>query len=303
MKFTNAKKQFLLIIASCFFAGYFFLFNLMPASAGGMHQQSVRDQNAPNLDPVEAVVEFETSPKNVIAQVPATLQFSLKDHSGKPLQGLTLNHERILHVIIVSEDFSVFVHLHPEDFGPVTAGMIKEAMFTLKYTFPKAGRYLIALDSAVGNRHLSGQLYINVAGEPGMSILKPDFASEKNFGAYSVKLISIPKHIKAGEKTTLKYLIEKNKRPVTDLETYLAAPMHIAIILADLNNFIHAHGEIPASSSPHPPVGHIHGILEDKFGPEIEARVIFPVKGVYQIFSEFKHKGRITVTSFMVEVE
>ncbi len=299
----NMKKGFLLIVASCFLGGCLLPFNVIPVNAGDMHSHSSPDQHIPNLEPVNAVVEFETVPKNVAAQVPATLRFSLKDKAGKPLQGLTVNHERILHIIIVSEDFSVFAHLHPEDFGPVTAGMISEARFTIKYAFPKAGRYLIALDSAVGNKHFSRKLSINVSGSPAMSTLKPDFSSEKSFGDYEIKLTSTPSHIKAGDKTTLKYLIQKNDRSVTDLETYLAAPMHIAIILTDLNNFIHAHGEIPGSSSPHPPVGHIHGILEDKFGPEIEARVIFPVRGTYQIFSEFKHKGRVVVTSFMVKVE
>jgi hypothetical protein len=39
------------------------------------------------------------------------------------------------------------------------------------------------------------------------------------------------------------------------------------------------------------------------FGPEIEASVIFPVKGVYKIFSEIKHQGRVRVLDFMVTVE
>jgi hypothetical protein len=209
----------------------------------------------------------------------------------------------MLHIVIVSEDFSVFSHLHPEDFGAITPGMVKEARFTVSYAFPKAGRYLIAIDSAVKGNHFSKQLFVEVSGEPGMSPLKTDFTSEKNFGDYRVKFSSAPERVKAGERTTLTYFIMEHDKPVTDLETYLAAAMHIAVMMVDLNNFIHAHGEIPGSSSMHHPVGHIHGTLQSKFGPEIEANVIFPVKGIYQIFGEFRHKGRVTVTSFMVKVE
>jgi hypothetical protein len=105
-----------------------------------------------------------------------------------------------------------------------------------------------------------------------------------------------------GQLTTLKYSIEKDGKPVSDLESYLAAPMHLAIIAADFRNFIHAHGEIPGFSSVYS-VDHIHGADHNGFGPVIEANVIFPVKGIYQIFSEIKHHGKVIVTSFMLTVE
>ena len=257
--------------------------------------------HAHSLKTAEAVLDVETTPKHISAHIPATLRFSLKDHAGKPLSGITVSHERILHVIVVSQDFTVFAHLHPEDFGAVTPEMIRDARFSVNYSFPKAGRYLIALDSAVHELHFSKQLFIDVTGEPNMAAAVTDFFRVKKFGDYVIRL-TVPEHIKAGQETTLGYFIEKNGEPVSDLEPYLAALMHLAVIKADLRNFIHAHGEAPDSPSAHP-AGHIHGTALNGFGPVIEANVTFPVKGMYQIFSEIKHQGKVIITSFMVRVE
>jgi hypothetical protein len=40
-----------------------------------------------------------------------------------------------------------------------------------------------------------------------------------------------------------------------------------------------------------------------KFGPEIEADVVFPVKGIYTIFSQVKHHDKVLVFDFMVNVQ
>jgi len=257
--------------------------------------------NAHSLQTTDAVIDLATTPEHISAHTPATLRFSLKDRDGKPLSGITVSHDRILHVIVVSEDFTVFAHLHPEDFGAVTPEMIQKAQFSVNYSFPKAGRYLVALDFAVRDLHFSKQLFIDGTGEPNMGEVKTDFSQKKTFGAYAVT-IRTPEHIAAGQLITLTYSIEKNGMPVSDLEPYLAAPMHLAIIAADFSTFIHAHGEIPSSSSAHPE-GHVHRTPLKGFGPVIEANITFPVKGMYQIFSEIKHQGKVIVTSFMVRVE
>jgi Cu+-exporting ATPase len=181
--------------------------------------------------------------------------------------------------------------------------MIKTARFPVHYTFPKAGQYLIALDSAVKDSPFSEHFSVDVAGEPGMGSMKKDFAREKKFGDYTVTLSSTPERISSGKEVTLSYLIKKDGKPVNDLQPYLSAPMHIAVISANLNNFIHAHGELPGTSSSQSHGSHHHMTVPEKFGPIIEAHISFPAKGVFQIFGEVKHQGKVILTSFMVEVE
>jgi hypothetical protein len=302
-------KKISLLVALVFLLVHAGLFTLSRdcsyAEMAAMHEHHEEDghhQHAHGTT-IEPIVVLETVPKEVKAQEPATLIFSLKDQDGKPIHGLSITHDRLLHVVIVGQDFTVFGHVHAEDSGPITKEMIRDARFPVTYTFPKAGRYLIAVDSALEGNHFSKYLYLDVSGEPKMGTMEKDLSRGKNFGDYRVALKTQPEHIKAGEETTLTYTIEQIDTPVTDLEPYLSAPMHLAIVLADLNNFIHAHGELPGMPSTHHPAGHIHGMVKGAFGPEIEAHVIFPVKGLYTIFSEVKHKDKVILMKFMVEAE
>lgn len=248
-------------------------------------------------------IKLTAEPAPINAGVPTLLSLSLKDKMGKPLKGITINHERILHMVIISEDFQIFAHLHPEDLGTVTQEMINEAKFDIRYTFPRSGRYLIAVDTALGENHISGRLYADVKGSPAMVGPKYEcYALEQNFKGYWVKLSLSSKTINAGVETELRYNISRDGKPVTDLETYLAAAMHLAIVNKDLSNFTHTHGLVPGASSHHP-TGHIHGKFDERFGPDIVARVTFPEKGTYNLFGEIKHNGNVILTEFTLTVQ
>jgi putative copper export protein len=251
----------------------------------------------------EPVVRLETAPKDIKAGAPVAITVYIEGQNGNPLEGLTLHHERILHAIVIGSDLNVFAHIHPEDIGPVTNEMLGKATFPLHFTFPKAGEYLVGLDFATADGLCSKTAYIKVVGQPRMGEPKLDFSTEKDFGAYHVTLKISPNNIEAGGETTLRYLIKKNKNPVADLSPYLGAPMHLAIVLADLKQFIHAHGIIPGESHTHIDHIHMHAKPGEKFGPEIESVVVFPVKGVYKIFSQVKHQGTVILFDFMVKVQ
>jgi Cu+-exporting ATPase len=267
------------------------------------HMHGDQGQHPHSMKAAEVIVDLETRPAEIKAGSPADIVFFVKDIDGKPLQGLTITHERLLHVIIAGQDFSVFAHIHPEDFGPVTAEMKKKAEFPVRFAFPKAGRYLIAVDSAVGDMPFSEHFTLDVTGEPHMGQYKKDLTRKKLFGEYEVTFSSDTDRIVAGKEATLTYLVKKNGEPVNDLEPYLSALMHLAVVQADLNNFIHTHGELPGTTGGGHMAGHMHMNVPEKFGPRIDAHVVFPARGLYQIFGEIKHHGKVIVTSFMVEVE
>ncbi len=79
--------------------------------------------------PARARAQLATTPAELTPNVPTLLTFTLRDYQGNPVQDLVLDHNRILHVVITSKDFSVFSHIHVEDFGPVTPEMVKTAEF------------------------------------------------------------------------------------------------------------------------------------------------------------------------------
>ena len=233
--------------------------------------------------------------------VPVAMTVSIKQIDGKPLKGLEVSHERILHAVIIGKDLNVFAHIHPEDIGRITDEMLNKATFPLLFTFPKAGKYLVGLDFATADEFYSKTLSLNVAGEPIMGEPKIDFSTKKNFGEYQVVLTISPENIKAGKETTLRYVVEKDGKAVTDMEPFLGASMHLAVVPADLKLFIHAHGITPGEPRTH--LDHKDAAPPKRFGPEIDAIIVFPVKGIYKIFSQVTHQDRVLLFDFMVNVQ
>jgi copper transport protein len=258
--------------------------------------------------PARARAQLSTSPAALAPNVPTTLTFTLRDYQGNPVQGLVFDHNRILHVIIASKDFSVFSHIHLEDFGPVTPEMLKTGKFPVLFTFPKPGQYLVSVDYTERAYIFSDQFYLNVEPSAAMSAIKSENLSlQENIDGYEVTLKTSPATLKAGAPATLDYHIEKDGKPLTEMNPYLAVPMHISIIRDDLMGFLHVHGLLPVS-----PVGKLlgesihasHLLLPNKFGPDIEAaNFTFPSAGVYHIFGEFSVAGKIVVSQFTVRVE
>ncbi|MGC1455875.1 MAG: CopD family protein [Nitrospirota bacterium] len=247
------------------------------------------------------VVSLETEPSAIKAGSPVKITVRMKDPGGMPLQGLAVSHERILHMLIIGQDMRSFAHIHPEDVGSITGEMLQKAVFPLRFTFPKAGEYLVGVDFFSGDDFYSQVFRVSVGGRPAMGAPEMDLSTRRTFGEYTVTFATSPMQVKAGEETSLRYVIEKDGRPVTDLGPYLGAAMHIAVVSDDLKRYIHAHGTVPGE--PHAHHDHMHSVPPKRFGPEIESDVVFPVKGIYTIFSQVKHGDKVLRFDFMVNVQ
>ncbi len=276
--------------------------NYALAHISGEHQHQDM-QSMPSISEDDAVTAIKTDPEQVTVGTPTTIVFSVKDLKGRPITDLTLHHDRLIHVAIVSQDFSVFSHIHPQDFGPITPEMKKTAHYPVRFTFPKAGRYIIGIDFAIKGQPVSKHFIVNVTGAPEMGTPKKDLSREKSFGDLEVKFATMPEHVTAGKEVTLSYLFRSNGEPVADLAPWLSAPMHLAIVSEDLKHFIHTHGEIPGMSHMGHHEHHMDMKVPEKFGPKVEVHVIFPAKGLYQLFGQVGHKGKVVLTSFMVQVD
>lgn len=245
----------------------------------------------------QAEVHMETAPSTVVAGVPVTVTFALKEKDGTPAQ-LGIEHERILHIIFIGKDKDYFAHMHPEE-----ARENAEGRFSVNHTFPKAGSYVVAVDYLHGITHESRQFTIDVGGESMQSDTISKYPSPARFGEYDVAFKYVAPIV--GEIALLQYTIRKEGVPVVDLAPYLGAAMHLAIIKNDDAHFIHTHGEVHPEGYVAPSrVGHAHAPPPARFGPRIEAHVVFPERGDYTVFSEFKDAaGNVIVTRFTARVE
>ena len=252
--------------------------------------------------------------KPLEANTKVNLTIELKDEKNNPLTNLEISHERILHVIIVSEDFSIFNHIHPEDSEAISPENLEKASFNVTYAFPKAGRYHLIFDFKHEEHEISKMTFLDVAGKINPINILKDLAREKITDGYQISLISTPKKIVSGEEIHFKYSIKKDGKEITNIEPYLGAPMHLAVFNLDFSYSLHTHGTLPTAESPlnfiKSALAHEEQMikipprpaLSSAFGPDIEAHITFPWPGLYVIFGEFKHQNKVIASRFMIEV-
>lgn len=286
-------------------------------------------------------VTLHTEPQEIQAGTKSTLMFNLTDKMGEPFTDLMIHHDRVLHVLIVSENLQILGHIHPEDFDERDMMAELEGTYTVYFTFPAAGRYILALDVMTADAEYSKYLYVDVAGEKKMTDHSEDFRREKTVNGYTeeggdrytkavltdgkgtsvyqVKM-NVQDKIKAGEMVHIDYHFSQAGKPITDLVPFLDAPMHFAIVNTELDGIVHTHGSVmnmdhskmkkDVSHKGHkmekkePASGHKHqGTTPEKFGPSVMLMTTFPKAGIYQIFGQLKHKDQILFPTFMVKVE
>ena len=287
-------------------------------------------------------VALHTEPKTVQAGMSAELTFHLTDAKNEPVSDLLVHHARVLHVLVVSENLQIIGHIHPEDFESRDIMAELEGRYTVHFTFPAAGRYILAVDVMTSDAEFAKYVYVDVVGEKKLANMAEDFRREKVIFGYAdeggdryTKAVSLtnkkdpstyyakieaPERIKAGEMVHITYHFSRNGEPLTDLVPFLDAPMHFAIVSTRLDGIMHTHGTVPGTEDTRKMMKDSHaghemkksamtghhqhyGITPEKFGPTVMLMTTFPDAGIYQIFGQLKHADQILWPSFMVEVE
>jgi len=246
-------------------------------------------------------VTLSSLPTTIQAGKPFSLKIALHDKNGRPITDLQVSHDRILHVILVSEDLEEFKHVHPEDSQHFKQGVSLVNIFEVPLTLSKAGRYRVLVDgSRKGIGEVSDIVWIEVGivgdsvGEP--VVIRKDRRLNRMFGDYGVSLnLSLENPSKSGEKVQLSYVIRDGKtgNPIFDLEQYLGADMHLAIMPIDLSTILHTHG-VKWTPEINPNAGIAF--------PEIRGNYIFPYPGLWKIYGQFQHQGKVVTTEFMIQV-
>ncbi len=229
-----------------------------------------------------------TEPASISPNKPVKLVFSVQDYLTQDvgLKDLEIVHEKPMHLIIISEDLFYFNHIHPQP----TAD---NSIFTVETEFPLAGKYRLYLDYSpkrVGHR--LGRIELVVPGAtPSPVPLVAD--KEDTHSSGGVKVTFKPeKPLQSNDAVTLNFIVtdEKTGQPVTDIEPYLGAFAHFNIVNQGHTEYLHAH-PLKEAESPN-----------ERSGPEIGTRTIFPTPGLYKIWAQFQRKGKVIVVPFVVNV-
>ncbi|MEX2416742.1 MAG: hypothetical protein WD424_11405 [Paenibacillaceae bacterium] len=207
------------------------------------------------------------------------LNIQVQDNDHKPIEYFDISHEKKLHLIVVSKDFSYFHHIHPE--------YIDEGLFEIKTQFPSGGAYKLFADFIpTGGEAMTKSKWIEVEGNRAPSkAFEPDSNLTKSVGGKEVTL-SIDQ-LQAGKEVILNFTIkdDKTKEPINNLEQYLGAVGHVVILTEDAEQYLH-----------------VHPMEEKATGPDAKFATTFPQSGIYKIWGQFQHKGQVFTIPFVVKI-
>lgn len=210
---------------------------------------------------------------------PATLRFTVPGTDGKPLKTFSLTHDAKVHLIVIRHGLDRFAHLHPDvdaSSGVLTAG----------YTFPAGGTYHLFADyQEAGKSPTTATARVEVAGAAiAATELKPDTPGRLSGDGLTAQ-VSVD-GLAPGAEATVRFEVLDGERPVTDLEPYMGAMGHLAVVSADATRYVHAH-----------PAGDKTAKNVVTFG------AVFPEAGLYKGWGQFKRGGTVRVVPFVVLVK
>lgn len=230
-------------------------------------------------------VEIQSDPTPLQAGSPARLTIRLLDPStGKPLQEFAVVHEKLLHFILVRQDLEEFLHEHPTYAG--------NGVFTLDVTLPTEGTYHGFLDYApVGAENRVSLVHLQTSGaqnRPAHLIVSPRVQVVED--AYEITLQSGSEYpVNAMTEFAFAFKNPQTGQPYEDLDPYLGAFGHLVVLSEDGETYLHVH-----------PIQEVLGSTSNG-GPIVRFHAGFEQKGLYKLFLQFNHAGKVRLATFIVE--
>jgi hypothetical protein len=240
------------------------------ARAGELPAGLMSTQNGYTLELAETRVD---SAKNV------PLRFRIIDSAGRPVTQYVVNHDKLLHLIVVRRDMVGFQHVHPALDG--------NGNWSVPVDLSRAGDYRVFADFVPAGGEdltLGADLHIAGAYDP-RPLPVPDTSTTVD--GYTVTLSGTPK---ANEASMLTLSVSRDGKPVTNLQPYLGAYGHLVALRASDLAYLHVH-----------PMGG-PGDGTTAAGPDIAFHTTVPSSGDYRLFLDFKHDDVVRTAEFTVSV-
>jgi YHS domain-containing protein/plastocyanin len=249
----------------------------------------------------EYAVELKTGEEPVAGQ-PVKLELAVRYADTKePVREFEIVHERLLHLIMTTEDMSWFEHQHP------VRG--DDGLFRLTWTFPRPGQYRLYTDftpSDGDNQVLP--LTLTVGGGPAKTVpLTPDRKLVKQVGDLRFELKVQPRSLRMEQPALLTYTVrDRQGRPVKDMQPFIGAMGHLLAISQDGKEVIHTHvlqsASQPSMGSQKEPFRVTPAMISET-GPVFSFKLTLPSGGLYKTWAQFQHAGRVYTVPFTFDVE
>ncbi|WP_217231891.1 hypothetical protein [Streptomyces anulatus] len=223
---------------------------------------------------------LDLSTPRVQAGEPAELRFAVVDEdTSRKVTTFRREHDKELHLIVASSDLTTYRHLHPE--------RAADGTWSTPVELPEAGGYRVFADFTPDAKNAEGVTLgadLAVSGDASPEAL-PDAERTVTVDGYEVTLDGA---LRPGAGSELKLEVEKDGKPVTDLQPYLGAYGHLVALRAGDLAYLHVH----PNGEP--------GDGRTKPGPEVSFTATAPSKGAYRLFLDFQHEGKVRTAAFTV---
>ncbi|HIW33803.1 MAG TPA: hypothetical protein IAA29_13560 [Candidatus Paenibacillus intestinavium] len=209
-----------------------------------------------------------------------TLTIQITDHDDLPVNDFELNHEKLLHLIMVNQDLSYFNHIHPEFIG--------DGKFTIRTTFPVGGEYKLFADFIpTGWTSTTLSERIQVAGKEQLPMtITADKKLVKEVNGKEIELSLSNTKPKEDVTLTFNIIDATTKQAIDNLEQYLGAVGHVVILSEDAEQYIH-----------------VHPLDEKSTCPVAQFSTSFPASGIYKLWGQFQQDGEVFTVPFVVDVK
>jgi hypothetical protein len=195
------------------------------------------------------------------------------DRAGREVRELDVQHEQLMHLIVVRRDLTHYQHLHPS--------LDEGGSWSVPLTLPEPGVYRAFVDFSVNGEPLTLGVDLTAPGDLRVEPLPSPTNTARTEDGYEVVLeTGTPT---AGTGSSLSFRITRGGREVEDLEPYLGALGHLVALREGDLAYLHVH-----------PTGGT--------GAQIEFHTEFPSQGRYRLFLQFAHAGVVRTAAFTVEI-
>ncbi len=227
----------------------------------------------------------------------ATLKVRQFRRDGRPILDYEVDMQRLMHMVVIRDDFETFAHLHPS--FDATSGT-----FWQPFTKEPHHRYYVYADTTPkGYEQQVFRFTLEssgaVAGAPPAS---GNVVSSVATGAYTVTLATATLASSRPQRVNLTIL--KNGKPADDLGTYLGAAAHCVFVNTHSLAYVHVHPAVRGAGM------EMNMNSDAKMemsggpaGPLLEMSVPALPAGPYKLWIQFRGGDRVYTAPFTIRVQ
>lgn len=208
--------------------------------------------------------------------------------SAAPIRAYDVDMTKLLHMIVVSDDFRTFLHVHPV--------LQPNGHFLLAVAIPNARRYYVYTDTTpegIGKQVF--RFALDLGGKPTYARDLSERSTIWHAGPYTVKLSAITVSSK-GESHILVHIFEHG-RPASNLHPYLGALAHAVFLNAEDLSYVHAH-PIPLGQAMQSPMKPLPDTAIAS--PNMMLHVELHEPGTYKLWLQFRGGSQLYVAPFVI---